>query len=64
MLQTVGFEVRKYRYWDKEKLGIDIDGFIADLETAPEKSVILLHACAVCCFDRSIMSRELIASCV
>jgi aspartate aminotransferase len=47
ILQTVGFEVRKYRYWNKEKLGLDIDGLIADLEAAPEKSVILLHACAV-----------------
>jgi len=47
ILQTVGFEVRKYRYWSKEKLNLDIDGFIADLEAAPEKSVIILHACAV-----------------
>jgi aspartate/tyrosine/aromatic aminotransferase len=47
ILKTVGFEVRKYRYWNKEKLNLDIDGLIADLEAAPEKSVILLHACAV-----------------
>ena len=39
--------MRKYRYWNKEKLGLDIDGLIADLEAAPEKSVIVLHACAV-----------------
>lgn len=47
MLQTAGFEVRKYRYWHKEKLGLDIEGLLADLEAAPEKSVIVLHACAV-----------------
>jgi aspartate aminotransferase len=47
ILQTVGFEVRKYKYWSKEKLSLDIDGLIADLEVAPEKSVIILHACAV-----------------
>jgi len=47
ILQAAGFEVRKYRYWNKEKLNLDIDGLIADLESAPEKSVILLHACAV-----------------
>ncbi|CAF0928806.1 unnamed protein product [Rotaria sp. Silwood1] len=46
ILQTVGFEIRKYRYWSKEKLTLDIDGFIADLESAPEKSVIILHACS------------------
>jgi aspartate aminotransferase len=46
ILQTVGFEVRKYRYWSKEKLALDIDGLIADLEAAPEKSVVILHACA------------------
>lgn len=47
ILETVGFEGRKYRYWSKEKLGLDMDGLIADLEAAPEKSVIILHACAV-----------------
>jgi aspartate/tyrosine/aromatic aminotransferase len=47
ILQTVGFEIRKYRYWSKEKLALDIDGLIADLEAAPEKSVVILHACAV-----------------
>ena len=39
--------MRKYRYWSKEKLGLDIEGLIADLEAAPEKSVVILHACAV-----------------
>ncbi|CAF5117041.1 unnamed protein product, partial [Rotaria socialis] len=24
ILQTVGFEVRKYRYWNKDKLTLDI----------------------------------------
>lgn len=47
ILQTTGFEIRKYRYWSKEKLTLDIDGLIADLEAAPVKSVIILHACAV-----------------
>ncbi|CAF0993617.1 unnamed protein product [Rotaria sordida] len=34
ILQTVGFEIRKYRYWNKEKFTLDIDSFIADLESA------------------------------
>ncbi|CAF3331132.1 unnamed protein product [Rotaria socialis] len=46
ILQTVGFEVRKYRYWNQEKLTLDIDGLINDLESAPEKSIIILHACS------------------
>jgi len=37
---------REYRYWDQEKRGIDFEGLIEDLETAPENSVIILHACA------------------
>lgn len=43
--------MRKYRYWSKEKLGLDIEGLIADLEVAPEKSVVVLHACAVSFFS-------------
>ena len=58
ILQTVGFEVRKYRYWSKETLGLDIDGLIADLEAAPEKSVILLHACSVSFHFRPLIDKE------
>lgn len=47
ILQTAGFQVKKYRYWNKEKLGLDIDGLIADLQAAPEFSVVILHACSV-----------------
>lgn len=37
---------RSYRYWDAKTRGIDFDGFIEDLKSAPENAVILLHACA------------------
>jgi len=41
-----GLEVVKYRYYNKDTIGLDFDGMIADLKAAPEGSVILLHACA------------------
>ncbi|MBN3282613.1 AATC protein, partial [Polyodon spathula] len=39
-------DVRPYRYWDAEKRGLALAGFLEDLENAPEYSVFLLHACA------------------
>ena len=41
-----GLEVVKYRYYNKETIGLDFDGMIDDLKSAPEGSVVLLHACA------------------
>ncbi|EPB73835.1 putative aminotransferase [Ancylostoma ceylanicum] len=35
-----------YQYWDAAKRCVSIDKFLADLEAAPAKSVILLHGCA------------------
>ncbi|XP_038208942.1 aspartate aminotransferase, cytoplasmic-like isoform X2 [Zerene cesonia] len=37
---------RSYRYWNPKTLAIDFDGMIEDLQSAPENSVIILHACA------------------
>ncbi|CAD6967473.1 unnamed protein product [Tilletia controversa] len=41
-----GLEVKQYRYYDKETVGLDFKGLVDDLKAAPEKSIILLHACA------------------
>ena len=41
-----GLEVEKYRYYNKDTIGLDFDGMIADLKAAPEASIVLLHACA------------------
>lgn len=41
-----GLEVVKYKYYNKDTIGLDFDGMIADLEAAPSNSIILLHACA------------------
>jgi len=41
-----GLEVRGYRYFDKKTVGLDIEGLKEDLKNAPERSIVLLHACA------------------
>ena len=41
-----GLKSTKYRYYNKDTIGLDFDGMIEDLRVAPNKSIILLHACA------------------
>ena len=41
-----GLEVVKYRYYNKDTIGLDFDGMVEDLKAAPKGSIILLHACA------------------
>ncbi|KAJ5959251.1 uncharacterized protein N7479_006401 [Penicillium vulpinum] len=41
-----GLEVAQYSYYNKETIGLDFEGLIADIKAAPEGSIILLHACA------------------
>ncbi|THH34165.1 hypothetical protein EUX98_g47 [Antrodiella citrinella] len=41
-----GLEVKGYRYYDKKTVGLDFEGLKADLQSMPEKSIVLLHACA------------------
>ncbi|TYJ57304.1 hypothetical protein B9479_002037 [Cryptococcus floricola] len=41
-----GLEVKQYKYFDKDTVGLDFEGMKADIENAPDGSVILLHACA------------------
>ena len=41
-----GLEVKQYKYYNKDTIGLDFDSMIADLKSAPAKSVVLLHACA------------------
>ncbi|KAJ6188759.1 hypothetical protein N7519_003667 [Penicillium mononematosum] len=41
-----GLEVAQYRYYNKDTIGLDFEGLIADIKAAPEGSIILLHACA------------------
>jgi len=41
-----GLQVEKYRYYNKETIGLDFEGMLADIKGAPKGSMILLHACA------------------
>eukprot|EP00238_Polyblepharides_amylifera_P006778 CAMPEP_0196594378 /NCGR_PEP_ID=MMETSP1081-20130531/78193_1 /TAXON_ID=36882 /ORGANISM="Pyramimonas amylifera, Strain CCMP720" /LENGTH=452 /DNA_ID=CAMNT_0041918629 /DNA_START=64 /DNA_END=1422 /DNA_ORIENTATION=+ len=41
-----GVEWKEYTYFDPATVGLDIDGMLADIEAAPEGSIILLHGCA------------------
>ncbi len=41
-----GLEVIKYKYYNKDTIGLDFEGMAADLKSAPEGSIVLLHACA------------------
>jgi aspartate aminotransferase len=47
VFRSAGFqEVREYRYWNNSDRCLDFNGWKADLESAPEGSVIILHGCA------------------
>ncbi|PGH27293.1 hypothetical protein AJ80_01003 [Polytolypa hystricis UAMH7299] len=46
VFKDAGLKVEKYRYYNKDTIGLDFEGLIADLKTIPEQSVVLLHACA------------------
>ncbi|KAI9824546.1 MAG: aspartate transaminase aat1 [Thelocarpon impressellum] len=46
VLKDSGLEVAKYRYYDKDTIGLDFEGMVEDITAAPRGSVFLLHACA------------------
>ncbi|KAL9983331.1 hypothetical protein ACROYT_G005484 [Oculina patagonica] len=49
MLLNTGYKaenIKEYRYFDNATKSLDFAGMQADLEAAPESSIILLHACA------------------
>lgn len=42
MFSNAGFEdIRPYRYWDAEKRGLDLAGFLGDLEVFTSWSSVL-----------------------
>lgn len=45
ILNYLGMDVVRYRYFDSETRGVDFDGMMADLKTARAGDVILLHGC-------------------
>ena len=46
IFENVGIKQRLYPYYDPKTIGLDYKGFIDTLQSAPERSVFLLHACA------------------
>ncbi|KXH27747.1 aminotransferase class I and II [Colletotrichum simmondsii] len=43
---NVGLPIAQYPYFSKETKGLDFEGLKSTLSSAPERSIILLHACA------------------
>lgn len=41
-----GLKVEKYRYYNKDTIGLDFEGLLEDLKSIPKGSIVLLHACA------------------
>lgn len=46
LFKRAGFTVKQYRYYNPKTCGFDFAGALQDIAKIPEKSVILLHACA------------------
>lgn len=46
LFEDSGLKLAKYRYYNKDTIGLDFSGMVEDLRLAPEGSIVLLHACA------------------
>ncbi|KAK4544124.1 hypothetical protein LTR36_004622 [Oleoguttula mirabilis] len=46
LFSNVKLPMKGYPYFSKETKGLDFDGMVSTIESAPEGSIILLHACA------------------
>ncbi|AJW99919.1 aromatic-amino-acid aminotransferase [Burkholderia gladioli] len=45
IFEGAGFKVGRYRYYDSETKGLDLDGMLEDLERMAEHDIVLLHPC-------------------
>jgi len=45
-MQHADIPCKPYRYWNDKTRRLDITGMLSDLQNVPERSIILLHACA------------------
>lgn len=45
IFRDAGFTVENYPYYDAGKRGIDMDGMLTALNTAPAGTIVVLHAC-------------------
>lgn len=46
IFSMVGFEVEEYPYWNPQTRGLDYEGMIKAITTAPEGSIFIIHPCA------------------
>jgi len=46
IMDQAGVDYKAYRYWDAENRNLNLGGMLEDLSSAPEGSIILLHAAA------------------
>jgi aspartate/tyrosine/aromatic aminotransferase len=46
IMRNSGLEPVTYRYYDKKKNALDMDGMLADIEAADTQSAFLFHPCA------------------
>ncbi|KAB5585641.1 pyridoxal phosphate-dependent transferase [Coniochaeta sp. 2T2.1] len=46
IFKDAGLEVEKYRYYNKDTIGLDFEGLLQDVKAAPQGSIFLFHACA------------------
>ncbi|KAF2877425.1 aspartate aminotransferase [Massariosphaeria phaeospora] len=46
IFSNVGLAYKTYPYFDKQTKGLAFDGFLDTIQSAPEGSIIVLHACA------------------
>lgn len=46
IMTDAGLHVRRYRYYNKETIGLDFEGMLSDIKEAPKGSIFVFHACA------------------
>jgi aspartate aminotransferase len=46
IFNDAGFKTEYYRYFDRKTNGLDVEGLLEDLRKAPQRSIVLFHACA------------------
>ncbi len=45
LFSNAGFTVETYPYYDADKRGVNVDGMLTALNTAPAGTIVVLHAC-------------------
>ncbi|SPO05301.1 probable aspartate aminotransferase, mitochondrial precursor [Cephalotrichum gorgonifer] len=46
VFKHAGLSVNRYKYYNKDTIGLDFEGMLADIKAAPKGSIFLFHACA------------------